>query len=304
MWWSFIWPILWPSLASLVLAAGFWALRARGRPPMRDRSPWSAAVVWAAVTVTVAFPVVGVLPLWIDIDSETWSRAIDARFAVPLVLGLLAVLALSTTGRRRGLATGASLTPRTWRSFVPGGWLGLHLTVLAVIAAITLAAGAASRPDEDGRYTQYVVDLGSGSAGTGIYGWHHSAAPLALLVLLSAGTWWSLARIARPPLAEDPAADGAERRQRSTDVMRVALGALLLHLETILASLRNTSMLTATMHGEDGFFLTTGTPFSALTGALGVLALLVGILGLALWTLAALPSRPARARSPRSPVPS
>ena len=74
---------------------------------------------------------------------------------------------------------------------------------------MTLAAGLASDPDEDGDCTRYVIDLGSPDAETGIYRWHHSAPSLALLIMV---TWWALSSTARPPLGPDPDDDTAIRR--------------------------------------------------------------------------------------------
>lgn len=244
------------------------------------------------------------MPLWVEAPREVWSAVFGARYALPLVLGLAALIALGAVRPHRAPIAGATLAPRTWRSFLEVRWLSAVLLTLVLVLA--LAAGTASRPDEDGEYTRYVVHVGSGTLGTGIYGWHHSALPLVLLMPLGAATWWALSRIARSPLAEAEPADTAKRRRRSANVARVALGALLLHLGTILTSLANTSRLSGTFSGGDRGQFSISTPFAALSSALDVLGAVAACAGCALWVFTALTAVPAPSlsRSRRSAVPS
>ncbi len=136
-----------------------------------------------------------------------------------------------------------------------------------------------------------------------IYGWHLSFVPPALLVPLCAATWWTLHRIARPPLAAEHTADAVDRRLRSANVLRVALGTLLLHLTAILHSLADTSRATLSVSPTKDVTFSAGTPFSALTRTLDVLALLAGILGLALWVFTILTAVPAPSASRSRPAP-
>lgn len=304
MTWTLLWMLLWRHLAGIVLGALAWAVRRRGLPALEAGRAVTAAAAGGAVVLLAACSVLGAMPLWVEAPREVWSAVFGARYALPLVLGLAALIALGAVRPHRAPSAGATLAPRTWRSFLEVRWLSALLLTLVLVLVLTLAAGTASRPDEDGEYTRYVVDVGSGTLGTGIYGWHHSALPLVLLVPLGAATWWALSRIARPPLAE--AADAADRRRRSANVARVALGALLLHLGTILTSLANTSRLSGTFSGGDRGWFSISTPFAALSGALDVLGAVAACAGCALWVFTALTAVPAPSlsRSRRSAVPS
>lgn len=305
MTWTLLWMLLWRHLAGIVLGALAWTVRRRGLPALEAGRAVTAAVAGGAVVLLAACSALGAMPLWVEAPREVWSAVFGARYALSLVLGLAALIALGAVRPHRAPIAGATLAPRTWRSFLEVRWLSaLLLLTLVLVLVLTLAAGTASRPDEDGEYTRYVVDVGSGTLGTGIYGWHHSALPLVLLVPLGAATWWALSRIARPPLAE--AADAADRRRRSANVARVALGALLLHLGTILTSLANTSRLSGTFSGGDRGWFSISTPFAALSGALDVLGAVAACAGCALWVFTALTAVPAPSlsRSRRSAVPS
>ena len=304
MTWTLLWMLLWKSLAGIVLGALAWTVRRRGLPALEAGRAVTAVAAGGAVVLLAAHSVLGAMPLWVEAPRELWSAVFGARYALPLVLGPAALLALGAVRPRRAPSAGATLAPRTWRSFLGVRWLSALLLALVLVLALTLAAGTASRPDEDGEYTRYVVDVGSGTLGTDIYGWHRSALPLVLLVPLGAATWWALSRIARPPLAE--AADAADRRRRSANVARVALGALLLHLGTILTSLANTSRLSGTFSGGDRGWFSISTPFAALSGTLDVLGAVAACAGCALWVFTALTAVPAPSvsRSRRSAVPS
>ncbi|MEJ6541800.1 hypothetical protein PQI65_01095 [Brachybacterium paraconglomeratum] len=313
MTWTMLWMLLWRHLAGIVLGALAWAVRRRGLPALEAGRAVTAAAAGGAVVLLAAYSVLGAMPLWVEAPREVWSAVFGARYALPLVLGLAALIALGAVRPHRAPIAGATLAPRTWRAFLEVRWLSaVLLTLVAVlltlvlVIVLTLAAGTASRPDEDGEYTRYVVDVGSGTLGTGIYGWHHSALPLVLLVPLGAATWWALSRIARPPLAEAEPADTANRRLRSANVARVALGALLLHLGTILTSLANTSRLSGAFSGGDRGWFSISTPFAALSGALDVLGAVAACAGCALWVFTALTAVPAPSlsRSRRSAVPS
>lgn len=306
MTWTMLWMLLWRHLAGIVLGALAWAVRRRGLPALEAGRAVTAAAAGGAVVLLAAYSVLGAMPLWVEAPREVWSAVFGARYALPLVLGLVALVALGAARPHRAPSTGASLAPRTWRTFLDARWLAALVIAPVLVLVSTLAAGMASRPDEDGEYTRYVVDVGSGTLGTGIYGWHHSALPLVLLVPLGAATWWALSGIARPPLAEAEPADAANRRLRSANVARVALGALLLHLGTILTSLANTSRLSGTFSGGDRGQFSISTPFAALSGALDVLGAVAACAGCALWVFTALTAVPAPSlsRSRRSAVPS
>lgn len=300
--WMLIWTLLWPSLVSIMLAVAAWLVIRRGARPVLVGRVRVAVMIGIAVIVTAIYPFLGAAPLWIDVPEGMWSTIFSARFALPLLLGLLAVMLFGTVRPPTATRYGALLAPRTWRSFLGIWWLVTLLGVLALIVGLTLAAGMASQPNEAGEYVEYWVDFGSGAIGATIYGWHYSLVPSALWMLLCAATGWTLSRIAGSPLATTHTTDAADRRLRSANAARVTLGALLLHLEAILHSLANTSRMTGFFSGGDDLSFSAGTPFSALTGALEVLAQGAGVLGLALWVFTALTAVPAPSASRSSPV--
>ena len=304
MTWTLLWMLLWKSLAGIVLGALAWTVRRRGLPALEAGRAVTAVAAGGAVVLLAAHSVLGAMPLWVEAPRELWSAVFGARYALPLVLGLVALVALGAARPHRAPSTGASLAPRTWRTFLDARWLAALVIALVLVLVPTLAAGMASRPDEDGEYTRYVVDVGSGTLGTGIYGWHHSALPLVLLVPLGAGS--VTGEYLKGHLAEAEPADAANRRLRSANVARVALGGLLLHLGTIVGSLANTSRLSGTFSGGDRGWFSISTPFAALSGTLDVLSAVAACVGCALWVFTALTAVPAPSpsRPRRSAVPS
>lgn len=303
--WMLMWTLLWPSLASIMLAVAAWSAIRRGSGPVLVGRVRVAALAGVAVVLTAAYPFLGAAPLWIDVPEGMWSTLFGARFTLPLLLGLMAMVLVSVPRPRPATPSEALLAPRTWRSFLSTWWLAALLGVLALVLGLTLAAGMASQPNEAGEYVEYWVDFGSGAIGATIYGWHYSLVPLARCVLLCAATWWALSRIARPPLDTIHTTDASDRRLRSANAARLALGALLLlHMEAILHSLASTSRMTGFFSASDNMTFSAGTPFSALTGMLDVVALVAGVLGLTLWAFTALTaaSAPSTSRSSRASV--
>lgn len=303
MWGTTLLEAAQPLLACAIAAVAIWVARRHSLPRRAPGEGWRVLLAAAlGVLVVGGFALSGALSLSSDLAAEAWRALHPYRFALPLLLGLVMLGVLCLPRRRREAPAVAHLVPRTWRSFITGGWLWGCAAVAGVIIALTLAAGSVSQPDDAGRYTMYIFDLGSGTIGTSIYGWHHSAVPLVLVAFLIVGAWRALATLARPPLGADHALDTARRRQTSTDVLRVTLGALLLHMQVILASLAHTARLTGTFHAPDGSFFTSGTPFSALTGTLEVSATLAGIFGLGLWIFTGLTALPLSSRPVVAPA--
>lgn len=299
MWWT----VIWPSLAGTMAAVVVWLLR-RSRPSRAnlDSRLLTTSVAGTAALVVVMHRLLAPLPLYVDVPSGVWEAAFGARYVLPLVLGLIAVLLLGVPDRRRRASSGADLTPRTWRSYIATGWLGTTLATLVVVIGLSLAAGFASEPDDQGRHVRYTADFGSASVSTEIYGWHVSAVPLVVLALTLATGWRALTSIARRPPGADVEVDSAARRLRSTNVARMTLGAVLLHLQSILHSLAATSSVRGTMSTTRGEYFSSGTAFSALTEFLQVSGTVVGIVGLGLWVFTALTGLSPAVRSPRVPV--
>lgn len=291
-----MWYLFAPIVVGIAGAVPLWLLGRARRPGLDRRSAILTAVVAGVSSLAmVAYSLSPVVALSgaIPLHAVPWDAYSAVRYLLPLVLGVLTVLALGIPARTRG-SSGAQLTPRTWSSFLGRSWIATLLSVLGVVVAVTVAAGLASGRDDAGHYTQYVVDLGPGSMAMTIYGWHFSVGPLVAVAVLLAATVAALARIARPPHPEDLEVDIARRRLQSTNVVRVATGALLLHLATVLRSLAQTAASSLTVWAESGEHFRSGTSFAALSPVLQVGALLAGSIGLALWILTMLSARSRR----------
>jgi hypothetical protein len=231
----------------------------------------------------------GALPLVLDVPRPLQDWHADYRFAVPLCLGILGLALLGLPGRTQSVRGAADLKPRTALSFVRGWWFVTPAAALALILTLTLAAGAASEPDDQtGLYTTYQVDLGGGRAmGTSIYGWFFSVPALISLGIMLVVATLALFLIARPALDLDKEQDVYVRTVRSRNVILIGTGALFVHLGLVFGSLAGTASMRSTFSIEDGA-LAFWTTFAALQPALAVLSSVTAALGFALWTVVAL----------------
>jgi len=234
-----------------------------------------------AVLMMLAVLTVNIGPLF-GLAGTVADAAVTMRFVAPLVMGLLAIpLTLLPRARRR---SGASvvLTRRPLLTLVPRAWLITLGVVVALVLAVTLAAGRASRPDDEGRWRNYTVDVGVMSMGTEIYGWYYSVPALALLAALLLVVGVAVAVIVRPPLAVDQTADAFIRRWQVRQVLALATGAVLLHLSRVLASLSGTTSMEGGISTPDGWIVTYGK-FAGMEGPLRVGSELAGTAGWACW---------------------
>jgi len=255
-----------------------------------------------ALVVMIGYWLVRTIPSLAPSLSYDSDIAIALPYTVPLIAGGAALLVLAFPVRGRGTRSeGAELSRRTVLTFSRPWWFVAFGIVLLLTVAVALAGGAASSPDEQGRYTLYVVNAGTGWASTTIYGWHYSVPSLILIAALVGIMTVDLALISRPALAFDRDADVAVRRVRSLNVVRVGAGAVLLHLSAVLSSLAGTSSLQAgfSTGGGDLGEVNVGTSFAALTPLLYWSGAVVGVIGLALWFAALLSTVPAPANSRR-----
>ncbi len=204
-------------------------------------------------------------------------------FTAPIVAGLVAVVVLMLPVARRSGGRTADLHRRTLTSFAKRSWiLALGGTVVLMVV-VALWAGSASVPDDQGRYTMYWIDLGSaGSMGSPMYGWHFSMPSLALAALLVAAALLAAGLISRPALALDRETDVAVRRWRTSNVMAITIGALLLHLARVANSLAGTASIYGQTQTDQGLF-TTGTPFAGLEGPLRLAADILAAGGWFFW---------------------
>lgn len=285
-----------------VLLGLAWAVLFVGLRRWRQREAVSPAVRWWVLTGAVLGALVLLAGVAGGVGSlfglpaslfEVWS---STRFVLPLLAGLLAIaIALVPAAPRPGGAS-VVLARRTLITFAPRGWLVTLGSVVAVVLALTVAAGMASQRDDKGRWRFYEADVGVVSLGTEIYGWYYSVPALALLVALLATVALALALIARPRLATDIAADKACRRWRARQVVILATAAVVLHLSRILNSLSGTASLEGGASIGDGWVFAYGR-FAALEGPLQVAGQLAGVVGWACWFLVPLTALAAASRS-------
>ncbi|GAA1484163.1 hypothetical protein [Brachybacterium fresconis] len=299
-----MWYLLAPTVLGIAGGVLLRLLRGAHLPSLDRRSAaltaaaaGASSLAMVVYSLSAVFAVSGVIPLY----AFPWDAYVAVRYLLPLLVGILAVLALGIPARN-GSVSGAQLTRRTWTSFLGRSWILALLLALGVVVAVTVAAGLASQRDDAGHFTRYVVELGPGSMATTIYGWHLSVGPLVAVGVLLVATVVALAGIARPPHPEDLEADIARRRLRSANVARIATGALLLHLATVLRSVARTAGATLMVGAESGEQFRSGTSFAALAPVLQGAALLTGAIGLALWILTALSCRSRHDQTARQPA--
>jgi hypothetical protein len=302
--------LIWLGFRTVIigLAIGLVCWLVRGR---KDRLPLGAVAATTLTAVGLAlvciiylsaafgFPVLQpplseYLPRWVFETRMSWSLALGLVAAAILIFPLRAPTS-------RGQAT---LTRRTLFSFGHRWWFAGATTIIGTIVTITILAGLASEPDEEGRWRTFTVDAGNElSFSTQIYGWYYSLPALALLAVLIVVTMVALWLIARPPISADHINDVWMRRLRTRNILAVTSGALMLHLGTIFTSLAGTASLQGRAAIGDIGWGSWSTPFAAMQPALTVVGIVIMSLGFALWfgvLLSALPSHRGGATTVRS----
>ncbi|MHA6670100.1 hypothetical protein ACX3O0_14660 [Homoserinimonas sp. A447] len=295
--------MVWGSvLAGVALALVWWLILGRKtRFPGGSVAAFSLAAGILLVLGAIAPRTLGLPLLPLELPLEFWLWYTDYRFIFPLVLAVLGTVLLAVPVRARKGRGVAELTPRTPLSFARGWWFVVPAVVLAIILALTIAAGAASQPDpETGHYTMYVVDLGGErSMGTSIYGWFSSVPALILTAVMIMVAAFTLFLIARPPLDHHQERDVHIRTLRTRNVVAVGTGALLVHLGTILGSLAGTASLRGAFSTSEGSMMS-WTAFAALEPTLRVASYVAASLGIAFWVAVALSAIPNRRRASTS----
>ncbi len=263
-------------------------------PVAQRRSPvpvvGRAIRVWTLVGILIA--VLAELVLRIPFGPLPVA-VLEARYVAPLTIGLIAVLILVLPVVRRPAADNATLSRRTLFSFGSRWWFVALFVVVAVVLAVTIPAGMASSPDEQGLYRTYWVDFGTESSiGSGIYGWYYSLPATVIHGLLLLAALLAISSIARPPLPDEHSVDVAVRRWRTRNILAVTIGALLMHLAVVLRSLAGTAALSGGASTTQGWY-TAGTPFAVLEVPLEVISIAADASAWFLWLfvflMAALP---------------
>ncbi|PPF70981.1 hypothetical protein C5E16_01660 [Clavibacter michiganensis] len=288
-----------PFVLGALLATLSWMVRGRSR---RSADPGWGVLAAGAVLVLGGLAMqlmAGPVSLPLDLPIDAWQWYSEIQFAIPLLLGVAAlVLAAFPVENRKGTGS-ADLAPRTAMSFVRGRWLVAPALVLAILLVATVTAGVASRPDATtGRYTAYFVSLGGErSMGTSIYGWFYSVPCLVLVGLLLAIATLDLFLISRPALDHDRDRDVNARTSRARNVIFIGTGALLVHLGLVLTSLAGASSLQSQLSTLEGD-VTVWTSFAALQPLLRIASYASAAIGFALWSAVALSATPSRRRMP------
>jgi len=296
----YLW-VLGPTAVGILAAGVWWVVRGRKSAAPARGVRWTALAAGLLVVLGVVVARLSgasaLLPF--DVPAGVFTVLWENRFSVPLVIGVVGVALLVLPVRRRGGRGTADLTRRSLVSFARPRWFVAPGVLLLVLLVITLATGAASEPDPTtGRYTAYTVELGGErSMGTTIYGWYYSVPALVVLGVLVAVMLLGMHLVARPPLAQDRAADVAARVATTRAIVVGVTGTLLAHLGLVFASVSATSSVRSmftTSEGPVWFW----TPFSALEPLTTAASILCAALGVALWTSIALSALPSSRRSP------
>lgn len=263
--------------------------RRRSSTPITRKTRLLVAIGSAAGALVATAPaVLGIVAITLnslEVQNLVWAL-MDSRyrFATPLVAGLVALALMSFVPVKSSDQVGADLTRRSTFAFAPRRLLITIGFAAAITVAISIAAGLASEPDDQGRYFIHWIDSGVMKGGTSIYGWYYSVPAMVLLVVLLGFTAFSLWRVSRPPLGIDTAAENAKRKLISTFIAATTLGAVLLHLSDISTSLRATAGIKVSAAGTaTGEMFHTWSTFAALAPALGFAAFACGIAGAATW---------------------
>lgn len=294
-----------PAIAALLIAlvASFIRRKSHLQLPKPVRR-WTFIGMVVALGCMITFTAWSVWPWWIPpLGEDEVLFLLLARYLVPLILSIAALIWLIVPAPDPGPSGTAALAPRTLMTFTSRARLGTMLCVLAGVVAITFLAGLASDPDENGRHVIYEVQTSStNTASTTIYGWWFSTPCLILIAVLVLTALIGTIVISRPALGVDAGIDSAIRAARVRNILMVSTGGLLLHLSAVLQSLSATSSLRTGMAAGPAGLIEFGTSFAAIGPALQVASLISYILGLALWLSTLLSVLPIGMRQTSQPV--
>lgn len=194
----------------------------------------SALALLAFFVWSIAMNVPGVMFLEL---ATLYFAFLDSpfRFVTPFVIGVLALtfVLVGAGSRSRSTTSAAPLSRRSALTFTSKGtlaWVAI-LTTIAVALAAMLAPTAV--PDENGHYRLIIFDSGFMAIGTETYGLYYSVPALIALLTLIALAFFTLRRIALPPISGDFDAAMRSRRLSSHSVAIVVIATLLLHLSQL-----------------------------------------------------------------------
>lgn len=167
--------------------------------------------------------------------SVSWWRHATPMFCAIVSIALVAGMIL-LRGAKPSEAVVVPMTRRTWLSFGPQAGVAAAAIVMLALLGTTIAAGLASTPDDQGRFT--MLDLPVPNEPTmdplrlPFYGWAYGVPVLVCLCALAVATGALLkGNAARPFLRpETVAAERLVRRGVAQGAVSIALAAMLLAL--------------------------------------------------------------------------
>ncbi|MCI4659511.1 hypothetical protein [Cryobacterium zhongshanensis] len=164
--------------------------------------------------------------------SPNWlPRILPVSIAAAAIL-VLVLLPSRSVGAGRVLTAEMDLQPRNLGSFGSPWWLVAWLVFAVALVLTVVLAGLVSSPDDEGRYSILIINLGSASARGDFLGWFYGVPLLCALGVLMVLTLLALWSIVRPTVAKRAAraVDIQLRRLQTRTVLSLSSGALLVTL--------------------------------------------------------------------------
>lgn len=240
----------------------------------------------AAIGFAIGILVIGALtatlvPQWLGIGAAV----------APALAGAGGLLLYAVTPPRqdadRQTRYSASLQPRTaWNVSPRGALVGLGIAVTIQVLLLSLT-GAASSPDDQGRYRAITVATDTySSTSTPFPGWFYAAPLIGATAVLAIATWIALRSIASTASLPGEGLEKLDGMWRSSSA-RIIIG---LSTAAICFQLGATSLFAGTTMGPVQFEDDTPTAWQVLAAgltALGLVSLIISIVALTLATLRA-----------------
>ncbi|MFE6997620.1 hypothetical protein ACFVAE_16795 [Microbacterium sp. NPDC057659] len=279
-------------MAIAIIVAIVWLIvHRRGRAELPERiAPVVAAarrrVLFAVLTALLVFVIGAALGLMLP-DLLGLPLAVT-----PLVSAAAGLLVYAATPPRdvevdADEPRSARLEHRSWRSFIPRGWVHACIEIVVVFVAVVLCCGVTATDDEQGRSRAIGFTVGGeAAAGTPYPGWYYGVPALIGLALLVAATIVALQGIGSTavfPRPEDAESDAQWRQASASVVLKLSIGAVLLSLGGIAWTAGALMSVTASSAGAPAVWVVVGNML--LWG--GIVALVLSVVSATLAALTA-----------------
>ncbi|MDY7542916.1 MULTISPECIES: hypothetical protein [unclassified Cryobacterium] len=218
-----------------------------------------------------------------DYSANWLPRILPMSIAAAAIL-VLVLLPSRSRGTGRVLAAEMDLQPRNLGSFGSPWWFVAWLLSAVALVLTVVLAGLVSSPDEEGRYSILIIDLGSASARGDFLGWFYGVPLLCALGVLMVLTLLALWSIARPTVAMRAArtVDIQLRRLQTRTVLSLSSGALLVTLGLAWISIGSAGRMYIGTTFPGVGDVKVGSPLEAIAMPLWAAGFVVEGLGLAL----------------------